>query len=152
MASILPSIPRMPNPPGTRMPSTPAKSASAPPAVDLLGLDAHDQHPRPVGDARVVERLVDRLVGVAVLHVLADHGDPHLVLGVHDPLDHARASRSMSSGLAFRRSRLTRISSSPLIDQAERHLVDAELLVALFDDRLALDVAEQGDLVLVVGG
>ena len=57
----------------------------------------------------------------------------------------------MSSGLAFRCSRLTRISSSPWSTRRERHLVDAELLVALFDDRLALDVAEQGDLVLVLG-
>ena len=39
-----------------------------------------------------------------------------------------------------------------MVDQAQRHLVDAELLVALLDDRLALDVAEQGDLVLVLGG
>ena len=56
----------------------------------------------------------------------------------------------MSSGPAFRPSRLTRMSSSPLLDQAEGNLVDAVLLVPLLDDGLAVDVAEQGDLVLVV--
>ena len=51
-------------------------SRSAPSPLDLLGLDPLDDHPGPVGDPGVVERLVDRLVGVAVLHVLADDGDP----------------------------------------------------------------------------
>ena len=37
-------------------------------------------------DAGVVERLVDRLVGVAVLGVLADHGDADLVLRVAQPV------------------------------------------------------------------
>ena len=38
----------------------------------------------------------------------------------------------------------------PVVHEAQRHLVDAELLVALLDDRLAFDVAEQGDLVVVL--
>ena len=43
-------------------------------------------------------------------------------------------------------------SSRPLLTRLKRHLVDAELLVALLDDRLALDVAEEGDLVVILGG
>ena len=39
-----------------------------------------------------------------------------------------------------------------VVDQAERHLVDAELLVALLDDGPRLDVAEQGDLLGIVLG
>ena len=39
-----------------------------------------------------------------------------------------------------------------VVDQAQRHFVDAEFLVALLDDRLRLDVAEQGDLLGVVLG
>ena len=70
------------------MPSTPAQDRLGPSALDLLGLDPHDQDAGTVGDPRVVERLVDRLVGVAMLHVLADDRDPDLVLGVLDPLDH----------------------------------------------------------------
>ena len=57
-----------------------------------------------------------------------------------------------SSGLGLQVQPLDQDLVQPVIDQRERHLVDAELLVALFDDRLALDVAEQGDLVLVLGG
>ena len=38
------------------------------------------------------------------------------------------------------------ISSSLFSDEAQRHLVDRRRLVALLDDRLRLDVAEQGDL------
>ncbi len=40
----------------------------------------------------------------------------------------------------------------PVIDQRKWHFVDAELLVPLFDDRLALDVAEKRDLVFLLGG
>ena len=82
-----------------RRPAAPRR----PRVLDLLGLDPHDQHPRPVGDAGVVERLVDRLVGVAVLHVLADDRDRHLVLGVHDPVDHlAPVADVQRGGLAGR--------------------------------------------------
>ena len=55
-------------------------------ALDLLALDPLDADLRPVGDAGMVERLVDRLVGVAVLGVLADHGDADLVLGIAQPV------------------------------------------------------------------
>ena len=72
----------LPKPPGTRMPSTPAEQPLGALALDLLGLDPARRGPGPCGDAGVVERLVDRLVGVVVLDVLADDGDRHLVLGV----------------------------------------------------------------------
>jgi len=50
-------------------------------------LNPTDHHPRPVGDPGVVQRLVDRLVGVAMLDVLAHDGNPHLVVGVADAVD-----------------------------------------------------------------
>ncbi len=50
----------------------------------VLGLDSLDDHPGGMVDARVVERLINRLVGVAVADVLADDRDRHLVLGVDD--------------------------------------------------------------------
>ena len=56
-----------------------AQHALGPLALDFLGLDLADQYPTARGNAGVVERLVDRLVGVVVLDVLADHGDRHLV-------------------------------------------------------------------------
>ena len=82
---------------------------------------------------------------------LPDHGDPHLVLGVHDPLDHLAPLGEVQRA-RLEMQPLDQDLVQPVIDQGERHLVDAELLVALFDDRLGLDVAEQGDLVLLVGG
>ena len=68
-------MPRSPNPPGTRMPSTPASSRSAPFALDRLAVDPLDADLGPMGHAGVVEGLVDRLVGVAMLGVFAHHGD-----------------------------------------------------------------------------
>ena len=58
----------------------------------------------------------------------------------------------MSSGLARRLQLLDDQLVELVVDQAERHLVDAELLVALLDDRPRLDVAEQGDLLGIVLG
>ena len=58
--------------PGERL-ARPLRARSPPPR------SADDPHPRVVGDAGVVERLVDRLVGVVVLDVLADDGDRDFV-------------------------------------------------------------------------
>ena len=44
-------------------------------ALDRLAVDPLDADLGPMGDAGVVEGLVDRLVGVAMLGVLAHHGD-----------------------------------------------------------------------------
>ena len=52
---------------------------------DLLALNAADAHLCAVGDARVVERFVDRLVGVVVLGVFADDRDADLVLRIAQP-------------------------------------------------------------------
>jgi hypothetical protein len=85
-----------------------------------------------------------------MLHVLADDRDPHLLLRVDDPVDQvfpvAQVERS-------------RLQAEPLhedlvetvVGQAEGHLVNAVLPVSLLDDRLAIDIAEQSDLVLLVG-
>ena len=124
------------------------QDARRPPAADLLRLDPADDHPRPVGDPRVVERLVHRLVGVAVLHVLADDGDRHLGIGVEHPVDH-RPPVADVERVGLQVQPLDQDLVEPVVDQAQRDLVDAEFLVALLDDRLALDVAEERDLVLV---
>ena len=130
----------------------PASSALGPSPLDLLGLDPAHAHPGAVGDAGVVERLVDRLVGVAVLDVLADDGDRHLVLGVAAAGASSSRQSSISSGSALQAELLDDQLVELVVDQAERHLVDAELLVLLLDDRLALDVAEQGDLLASSSG
>ena len=70
-----------------------AQHALGPLALDLLRLDPAHHDARGQGDAGVVERFVDRFVGVVVLDVLADDGDGHLVRRVDDALQHASASR-----------------------------------------------------------
>ncbi len=94
MASTLPSMPRSPKPPGTRMPSKPESSRSGPSRFDLFALNRLDADLSAVGDAGVVERLRrSTFVGVAVLDVFADEGDGDLVVGVAEAVQHARASR-----------------------------------------------------------
>ena len=138
-------MPRMPKPPGTRMPSI-----SASDLVDLLGrerlgVDPVDVDLVVVEDAGVVERLVDRQVRVGQLHVLADERDVDLVgerRRVRDervPLGHV--------GLAA-------LEAEALDD----HLVEALLAQVVAaprrcdgasmrrDDRAGIDVAEQRDL------
>ena len=86
IASTLPSMPRSPNPPGTSMPSKPASSRSGPSrSIDSLWM-LLDANLRLIGDAGVVERFVDRLVGVAMLGVFADHGDRDFVLRIAQPV------------------------------------------------------------------
>ena len=77
-ARILPSIPRPPKPPGTRMPSASARrSRGRLVGVERLGVDPVDLDPAAVQEARVAQRLDDGQVGVLELDVLADERDPH---------------------------------------------------------------------------
>ena len=102
-----------------------------------------------MGEPGVIERFVDRLVGVAVLDVLADDGDRHFVLRIADALHQLLPVVDVElAGLE------PQLLDDQLVElvlgQAERHFVDRELLVDLFDDGLLLDVAEQGDLLAFV--
>ncbi len=68
-------MPRMPNPPGTRIPSIFEEHL-----LDLFGREGLRIHPVDVDlvvvvDAGMVESLVDREVGVGKLHVLAHERD-----------------------------------------------------------------------------
>ena len=82
------------------MPSTPLSMRSAPSRSISSASILRTTTRGVVGDAGMIERLVDRFVGVVVLDVLADDGDGDLVGRVLHLLQHLRASRSMSSGLA----------------------------------------------------
>ena len=76
--------------------------------------------------------------------------DRHFVLRIADPLHQlspvVHVQLAGLAGCSFS----TISSSSFVLDQAERHFVDRELLVRLLDDGPLLDVAEQGDLLGVV--
>ncbi len=128
------------------MPSTPLSTRSAPSRSTSSASILRTDHAARQRDAGVVERLVDRLVGVVVLDVLADDARSCTsCCGLRSRCSICRQS-SMSSGLALQVQLLDDQLVELVLDQAQRHFVDAELLVALLDHRPRLDVAEQGDL------
>ena len=117
--------------------------------LDLLGLEADDLHLGVVGDAGVVQCLVHALVGVAVLDVLADEGDRHLVLRVADAFEHRLPVVDVQrAGLGQ-----VQLLDDDVVElvavQADRHLVDTELAVLLLDHRPAFEVAKEGDFLAV---
>jgi hypothetical protein len=67
--AILPSMPRLPKPPGTRMASYLASCDTA--RGDGFRVDVVDLHAHMVLHAGVAQRLVERLVAVGQVHVLA---------------------------------------------------------------------------------
>ena len=67
-----------------------------------------------MGDAGVIERFVDRLVGVVVLGVLADDGDADFVLGIAQPLQQIAPVVEIGLGRLAGRACRT-ISSSSLL-------------------------------------
>ena len=152
MASILPVDAAIVEAAGHQDAVQAAQHALGPFALDLLRLDLADHDARVQGDAGVIERFVDRLVGVVVLDVLADDADRHLVGRVLDRAAACCASRRCRAAWPCRLQLLDDQLVELVLDQADRHLVDAELLVALLDDRPRLDVAEQGDLLGVLLG
>src|SRR5262249_36120258 len=96
--------------------------------IHILGLDTNDLDLREIRNPGVVERLVYGLVRIAVLHVLAHDGDPYIVLGMHDPLDHC-----LPLGEVERAARNLQSPDQELIKavglEAERYLVNTDFLV-----------------------
>ena len=85
-ARILPSAPRWPKPPGTRMPLTCSRNGAGSSLLEHLGLDPVEVDLHLVGDAAVRQRLDQRLVGVLHAGVLADDGDGDLAFRIADAL------------------------------------------------------------------
>ena len=79
-ARIFPSMPRSPNPPGTRMPPRPFNIFSAPSFSISSASTCTISTPQSLADAAVDDRLVDRFVGVLQLDVFADDADAHAML------------------------------------------------------------------------
>src|SRR5256714_1622392 len=119
--------------------------------LERLGVDVDDAHLHVVGDAAVRQGFVERLVRVAELDVLADEADAHLILGMAH-LAHDLFPLRQRPDLLVRQVQLVEEDLvEPLAREGQRHLVD-ELDVERGDDRLLLDVAEEGDLLLHVLG
>jgi hypothetical protein len=78
-APILPSMPRLPKPPGTRIASYFCSWLTLSGVIGL-GVEVVDLHAHVVLQPGVAQRLVQRLVAVRQVDVLADHGDLHFAL------------------------------------------------------------------------
>ena len=101
-ASILPSVPRSPKPPGTRMPCTPSRCCTASSLLEDLAVEPVELDLHVVGDAAMGQRLGQRFVAVEQMRVFADDGDRDLALGLADARRRSRASaRDRARGSAM---------------------------------------------------
>ncbi len=83
-----------------------------------------------MGDPRMVDRFVNRFVSIAMLGILAHHGDADFVVGIAA----ADASRSrQSSRFGLRRVQAQLVADQLIefvLDQTQRHFVDRKIFVA----------------------
>ena len=91
-ARILPSAPRWPKPPGTRMPLTCSRNGAGSSFSNTSRLDPVEIDLDLVGDAAVRQRLDQRFVGVLHAGVFADDGDGDVAFRIADALVDQRAS------------------------------------------------------------
>ena len=131
------------------MPSDPASRSRAALAFQRLGLDPVQRDLGALGEAAVVDRLVEALVRVLVAGVLADDVDRDLAGGVLDAIDQFLPRRGPRLG--ERQAQLLEHDLvEPLALQDQRHFVDrGDVLRG--DHGFLGDVAEERDLPLDVG-
>ena len=113
-------------------------------ALDLLGIDVLDHHPRAGLDAGVVQRLVQRLVGVGQVDVLAHHADAHGALGMLQPVDQ-RVPVGQVCRPRLQAEHVADDLVETLLVQHRRDLVD-RIGIPDRNHRIELDVREQRDL------
>ena len=142
-AAILPSMPRSPKPPGTRIASTSFKH-DVPCRLDVLGLHVVDVDARARADAGVAQRLGQRHVRVAQVDVLADHRDRDLGLGMRLGVDDGLPLREIG-GPRVELQLVDDVAVEALLGEQHRDLVDV-VDVDGRDDGPLLDVREQRDL------
>ena len=148
-ASTIPSMPRSPNPPGMSSPSQPPSRRLAARLIgELIAGDPLDLDPGLARDAAVNQRLLHRLVGVVQVGVLPDHGDPHPVGRMQDPLGHDLPGLEVGL-LGLQPEPLAHLAVEALLEEAERDLVD-RLHVRALDHAAEVHVAEERDLALDV--
>ncbi len=112
--------------------------------LQVLGLDEADVDPRPRAQPRVHQRLAERDVGIAEIHVLADHRDGHrqvrVALGRHDLLPLAQVRRRHVQPQL-----LADDVVQSLLAQQHRDPIDV-VRVHRGEDRALLDVGEERNL------
>ena len=116
--------------------------------LERFGFHPLNVDPHPVGKATVIQRLVQRLVGILIAGVLADDVNGDLVVRILDPLDqlfprlHPRFARRQVQ--VFEDHRV-----EAFFAQRDRHFVNRRDIFR-GDHRFFVDVAEQCDLLLDV--
>ena len=79
-----------------------------------------------------------------MLRILTHHGDAHLVIRIAEPLQ--QIAPIVEIGLGSLEAQLfANERVKPIVDQAQRHLVNGKILVAFLDHRVVGNVAEQGN-------
>ena len=115
-------------------------------ALEGLGVDVVELDPDVVGDPAVRERLVQGLVGVAVVHVLPDDRDVDLAGGVLDPVDEALPLGEVAV-VVGQGEQVEEDLVQPLRREVQGDLVDRRHVLGV-DDGLDRHVAEERDLAL----
>ena len=112
---------------------------------NLFGVDFDQLQAGIISDAGMVERFLDRFIGVVELHIFTDQADADTGAGRHNapeyvlPLAHIRRALLQLQQLANEF-----VQSFALKDQ--RELIDGVLHIFFLDDRLEGDVTEEGNL------
>src|SRR5437870_8988226 len=115
--------------------------------LQRLGVDIDDPHLHVVGDSAVDQRLVERFVRVAELHVFPDEPDAHFVFRMPQ-LAHDLFPLAEGAELLVRKMELVEEDLvQPLARKGELHLVDV-LDIERVDHRLLFHIAEERDLFL----
>ena len=112
--------------------------------LDVGGLDVVDVDARAALQARVHQRLVQREVGIADLHVLADHGDVDLTVGVRLGAHHL-APLGEVGGRDLEAQFVDHDVIERLLVQQDRDAINV-VRVDRGDHRPLLDIGEQRDL------
>ena len=151
--AILPSLPRSPKPPGTRIPCSGSSSAttSAFGMLEQLGVDPLDVDLGAVGDAAVDQRLAQALVGVGQADIFADDADRHLAVVMVDPVHDVGPARELGPRRVLDPEGAQHFVVEAGLVILQRHVVDVAR-VERRDDRRLRDVAEQGDLLALAVG
>ena len=118
--------------------------------VQVFGIDVADVHRVAAADAGVVERFVERFVGVGEVHIFANHGNRHFVLqvgnGVVDLLPVAEIS---GGGIKGKVAHDNFVHALLVIEQ--RDFVDV-FHVQPGEDGIGGDIGKEGDFAPLVFG
>ena len=109
-----------------------------------LGFHPGDTQFQVVSHCAVDQRFLQRLVRILVLHILADDGNIHIVLGVVNPVNKFFPLLQVSL-FRFQVQVLQRQCIHAFVREHQRHFVDGSNVFRR-NNRFLFDVAEERDL------